>query len=296
VDTIIKILEGIFDRSIPTILVIAGIAFLAYPYLIDIFSKREILEKRKRSATTWGVIFLLVGLGIGIIIKPTQPQAQSQPQFGLIIYPPGVNTPGLESSIPTVTSIVVGQEAEPVKQPTGINTPRSPEIVEQSTATFTPIPLPTPTLPAPTPLPTSTPKPVTNLISVSSKEENGIIVNIDTTGQYEVAYWGDAYSTWINEHQEGYRGWTNILRIYVNRPVEWGITDYGLPGPINQDAYLGTGNYYLDKNQAIDIAKGDSRYFRLNAGDYLTLVTLDEKGRYEDNQGKIDVGITYLGQ
>jgi hypothetical protein len=32
-DTIIKILESVFDRSIPSILVIAGIAFLAYPYL-----------------------------------------------------------------------------------------------------------------------------------------------------------------------------------------------------------------------------------------------------------------------
>jgi len=77
--------------------------------------------------------------------------------------------------------------------------------------------------------------------------------------------------------------------------VEWGMTPYGLIGPINEDDYLGPGNYYLDKNQAIATVKGDTRSFRLNAGDYLTLVTLDEKGRYGDNQGKIDVGITYLG-
>jgi hypothetical protein len=197
--------------------------------LIDIFSKKEIPEKRKRSATTWGVVFLLVGLGIGVIIKPTQPQPQSQPQFGLVIYPPGTNTSGIEALTPTSTAVVDGQELEPTKQPTETDTPPSPEVVERPTETpVLPTPTPVPLTPMPI-IPTPTPKPVTNIIPVSSKEENGVRVNIDTTGRYEVAYWDDAYSPWLNELQEGYRGWTNILRIYVNRPVEWGMTPYFRP-------------------------------------------------------------------
>ena len=34
---------------------------------------------------------------------------------------------------------------------------------------------------------------------------------------------------------------------------------------------------------------------RLNAGDYLTLVVFDQKGKFGDNRGKVDIGITYGG-
>lgn len=143
---------------------------------------------------------------------------------------------------------------------------------------------------------TNTPEPVTRVIPVWAIEENGARVNVGTSGVYKVAYLGDAYSPWPNEQYEGYRGWTTIVRIYVNRPIEWGQTDYGLSGPINWDDYLSPGDYYLDKSQATASATRDSRTLRLSAGDYLILVTLDERGRYSDNQGKVDIGITYLGQ
>lgn len=303
-DSIIEFLQNLLGHSVPSILVIAGIAFLAYTYLIDAFAKKEIPEKKKRSATNWGIILLVIGLVLGVAIKPSAPEPQSQQQFGLVIYPEG-NIPG--SAVVNPTPIIATQEPEIVIQPTATDTPiptetinnSTPEIVEQPPATGTPLPPPTST-PIPPPPPTFTPTPpppqrVTNVISVSSKEENGVRVNIDTTGLYEITYWGDAYSPWPNDQSEGYRGWTNILRIYVNRPVEWGTTSYGLTGPINEDFYLGPGNYYLDKNQAIATARGDSRQIRLNAGDYLTLVTLDEKGRYGDNRDKLDIGISYLG-
>ncbi len=159
---------------------------------------------------------------------------------------------------------------------------------------------PTEIPPTPTTLPllpsTATLEPVTSVIPVWAIEENGVQVNINTSGVYKVEYLGDAYSPWPNKQAEGYQGWTTIVRIYVNRAVEWGRTEYGLIGPINQDDYLSPGGYYLDKNQAISTSAGDSRTFRLNAGEYLIFVTLDEKGRYSDNQGKVDIGITYLGQ
>lgn len=139
-------------------------------------------------------------------------------------------------------------------------------------------------------------EPAASAISVWAIDEDGFRVDIDTSGVYRVAYLGEAYSPWPNEQYPGYRGWTNIVKIYVNRSVEWGQTDYGLIGPINEDDYLGPGGYHLDKNQAIASATGDSRTFRLNAGDYLILVPLDEKGRYSDNQGKVDIEVAYLGQ
>ena len=82
----------------------------------------------------------------------------------------------------------------------------------------------------------------------------------------------------------------------MNRAVEWGITEFGLPGPINEDGYLTPGNYYLNKNEAIASAGSDRRTVHLNAGEYITLIVLDEQGRYFDNQGKVDVQITYLGE
>jgi hypothetical protein len=153
------------------------------------------------------------------------------------------------------------------------------------------------TLPAPTqPEYPPTPEIPANTITVWAIEENGIRVDIQNSGIYMLSYLGDAYSPWPNEQEQGYQGWTTIVRVYVNRPVEWGQTEYGLNGPINQDAYLGPGGYYLDKNDAIMASNGDSRTLRLNAGDYLTLVVLDEQGRYFDNKGKVDVQITFVGQ
>ncbi len=78
--------------------------------------------------------------------------------------------------------------------------------------------------------------------------------------------------------------------------MEWGTTPWGLIGPINHDDYLTPGDYFLNKADAIAAGPGDLRTFRLDEGDYLTLVTFDEQDRYADNRGKVDVGVTYLGQ
>jgi hypothetical protein len=147
------------------------------------------------------------------------------------------------------------------------------------------------------PIPTIAPTPevTTEVISVWSTDDGGVEVPISQSGMYEISYLSGAYTPWPNEQAEGYRGWTNIIYIYINKPVTWGITEYGLPGPVSYDRYLGPGGYYIDPDEAAGVALGERRTLRLDEGDFLTLVVLDEQERYEDNQGDIDVGIKYLG-
>ena len=188
-----------------------------------------------------------------------------------------------------------GQEIQPPPVDAGTAAGQSPGPAEPVAPTEPPTlpPTNTPQPPPPTDTPVPPPPPVT--LSIWATDEDGEIFPAERTGRYEIKYLGDAYSPWPSAQAEGYRGWTTILKIYVNRPVEWGLTDFGLPGPVNEDNYLTPGNYYLDKNAAIASAANDRRQVSLNAGEYITFIVLDESGRYVDNQGKVDVQITYLG-
>ena len=249
-------------------------------------------------ATTWVivVVFVAVLALIGTIFAGS----------GNRIFD-GDEPPDNQGEVHALQTQVAGQatliaQQEPISTPAMTDGP-----IIQATETETPptssegseeIPPPTAitaTLPTMPPA-SNTPEAVTSIVPVWAIEENGVRIDISASGIYKVEYLNDAYSPWPNEQSEGYRGWTTIVRIYRNRPVEWGPTDYGLTGPINHDDYLSPGGYFLDKAQAISSATGDSRTFRLQAGDYLVFVPLDEKGRYTDNQGKIDIGITYLEQ
>lgn len=189
-------------------------------------------------------------------------------------------------------------------------------LIETSTLiTLTPLPEPSPSAPpVPTelPLPTATPmpatatrapasqppvpNPVTNVISLQANEETGKQIPVTQSRFYRLDYLGDAYSPWPNENFDGYQGWTSIVRVYVNRPIQWGVTDYGLIGPIDHDDYLGSNAYYLAKEEAVSASVSSLRRHFLKAGDYISIVTLDEKGRYGDNRGKVDLGLTFLGQ
>lgn len=281
---VLESLSNLLGYSVPTILVIAGVALLILPFFKDMPKGRAIL------ARLMGTVLGIIGIALVLLIKPSEPQ-QFIPLY--VLPTPGSNDPSTvesDSVIPNANITAVAMATTTLI--TGSEEP-------SSTIASPTEPLHTPTLVVPTatlPAATSTPELVTSIIPIWGMEENGVRVEVPTAGVYEVSYFGDAYSAWPNEQAEGYRGWTTIVRIYANRPVEWGLTDYGLTGPINEDAYLGPGGYYMDKTEAISSATGDSRTLRLQAGDYLTLVSLDQKGRYFDNQGKVDVGITYLGQ
>jgi hypothetical protein len=279
VDTILKALQGLIGHSIPAILVIFGLALFIYP-LLDVFIKKDIPDDQKKSAKKYGLIFLSVGILLALFISPYETEQ------GQEIIQQVYNFPE-QLTITPLTSQDQGDSNEIVDEPTLVGTEKEEDIIvdEPSTTKLPPTSLSN----------KATPQRVTKVLPVWSIEENGVRININTSGVYEVSYLDDAYSPWPNEQYSDYQGWTTILRIYVNRAVEWGTTDYGLFGPVNHDYYLGPGGYYLDKNEAISSSTGDSRTIRLNAGDFITLVTLDEKGRYFDNRGKVDIGITYLG-
>lgn len=175
-----------------------------------------------------------------------------------------------------------------------------PQVTEQIEITPTEKPTETP-IPPPSPasnfLPSATPTPELETINrtIWATEENGDRVDITKTGVYKVEYIGDAYSPWPDEQAQDYQGWTTIIRIYINREIEWGLTEFGLIGPINFDNYLTSGGYYINQNDAITNATEKSRILTLKAGDFLVFVTLDEKGRYFDNREKVDISITYIG-
>jgi hypothetical protein len=278
-DTILNALQGLIGHSVPTILLIFGVALFIYPFL-DVFIKKDIPDDQKKSAKKYGLVFLSVGILLALFIKPADTEQGQEIIQQVYNFPAQLTSTPLPSQDQS-DSTEIGDE------PTHVVTEKEEDIIVDESS---------PTKPPPTSIPnTATPQPVTNVVPVWSIEENGVRVNINTSGVYEISYLDDAYSPWPNEQYSDYQGWTTILRIYVNSAVEWGTTDYGLVGPVNHDHYLGPGGYYLDKNEAISSSKGDSRTIRLSAGDYITLVTLDEKGRYFDNRGKVDIGITYLG-
>ena len=277
-------LSNLLDYSVPTILVLAGLALIVLPFFKDMTKGRTVL------ALVMGVVLGAVGIALVLLIEPSEQELipvyiLPTPGSAVVSSPELVPPTAVEVNTPIAVDTTTSQAPEQGQVPTIASGPAEPT---QALATVT--------IPTTQPTATNTFEPVTSTIPVWGMEENGVRVDVSTAGVYEVGYSGDAYSAWPNEQAEGYRGWTTIVRIYVNRPVEWGLTDFGLTGPINEDAYLGPGGYYLDKSEAISSSVGDTRTLRLQAGDYLTMVPLDEKGRYFDNQGKVDVGVMYLGQ
>jgi len=70
-----------------------------------------------------------------------------------------------------------------------------------------------------------------------------------------------------------------------------------LIGPINFDAYLGAPDYYEAENAAVAATQGKSISLgRLNAGDQVTFVVVDEQGTYSDNRGQVDLSLVLIGQ
>ena len=171
---------------------------------------------------------------------------------------------------------------------------------EEPVPADTPIPLNTPLTSATTLLPSSTssssdeapftPEPLRLSFSVPGDMENGIQINIQTTGFYVLKYDGNAYSPWADDTVEGNKGWATHIQVFINRPVEWGLTEYNLIGPVNFDAYLGASGYYVMKDAAVSATQDRSVSIgHLNTTDYITFVVVDEQGRYFDNRGQVNL-------
>jgi len=199
-----------------------------------------------------------------------------------------------ETPIPTATNTSL-----PTTTHTRLPTVTLTDTPVPPTDTVVP-PTPTPMPPTNTPIqptPTFTPEPVKLSFVVQGKTEDGVRIDIETAGTYQLEYIGNAYSPWSTDASEGNRGWATHIQVFINRPVEWGRTEYGLIGPINFDAYLGASGYYMAKDAVVVATQGRSAYLgRLNEGDYISFVIVDERGRYTDNRGQVDLTLVRISQ
>lgn len=244
----------------------------------------------------WGVSVLVLG---DLLSKSIQQTTAINTPNSVTQHPADTST----SMAPTATSVLVANTPVP---PTATDIPPT----DTSMPTFTLIPptnasLPavistdTPVPPTNTPKPTATftPVPVKINFSVPGNIEGGTRIDISTAGFYQLGYVGNAYSPWPSDGYEGNRGWATHVQAFINRPVEWGMTSYGLIGPINFDVYLGAPDYHLAQNAAIAATRGKvASAGYLNAGDYITFVVVDERGVYSDNRGQVDLVLVLVGQ
>lgn len=197
------------------------------------------------------------------------------------------------TSVPQIEVPVV-----PVEETiTNANTPESPKLEPTSIVATTSVPNPD-TNSATAIIPTNTiPPPATHngfKFSIEGFEENGIQVNFEQSGLFNISYDGEAYSPWPNDNHPDNRGWFTGFMIYVNRPIEWGTTEYGLDSPVNEDYYVGAGDYNLSKESTVQISQGARVQVRVDAGDYITIALIDERGQYGDNRGRIDISIEWI--
>lgn len=207
----------------------------------------------------------------------------------------------------TIVMTLVGQEHRiPYKFPVGYRIEQQDSVELVCDFASAPLATHTSTPPAiaadiPTPVsPTAMPTPVTSVnksFSVLGNLENGMRVDIPVAGTYLLEYEGNAYSGWPTDTYAGNQGWATHLQIFFNRPVEWGLTEYNLEGPVNFDAYIGAYGFYMVKDEAVAATRGKSAFLgRLDAGDYITFVVVDEKGSYLDNRGQIDLILKRIGE
>lgn len=153
----------------------------------------------------------------------------------------------------------------------------------------------------PTSLPTSTPvPPVVNQqldpIIVSGLNQQGSTFTASNNGTYTFRIIGGPYSPWLDESDEGYRGWLTLLSVYRNRDGIMGVTDSGFRGPVDADSYIGWGDYRSTTDQAMSDAQSNPTYsIYLSAGEFITFVPIDEEGYYGDNRGDIILSVQYSG-
>jgi len=265
-------LWAIAPYSIAIVLLLAGLVLLVLPLY------RAPVAGNSKWIMGLGALLSVGGLGVALVllVKPPPPGVAFRP---VPTYEPVID-------LPTPVGILVPPPASPISQTQAALTPVAPlatpdqPIVVTSTALASTAPL--------------SPQ-VTSLVQVWAIDEEGVRVNVNAPGVYNLAYLGDAYSLWPEAQVTGYKGWTTLVKIYFNRPVEWGRSQSGLIGPIDAPEFMGDTGFYIDRDAAINVTQGASRSFRLNAGDYLTLVVFDQKGKFGDNRGKVDIGITYGG-
>ena len=142
---------------------------------------------------------------------------------------------------------------------------------------------------APTPPPTRiTVAPTT--VTVAGTAQNGVSFTAQASGNYQITIASGAYSTYPCDQQpSGVKSWLTVVRLYKNKPIQWGVGDTGLLTPTNFDGSVGSA-YFATEAEA---AASQSPPFpiSLQGGDKLIFVPVDEEGHYSDNCGQVVVRI-----
>ncbi len=269
------------DPSVASLLAALG-GFLFFFSFVE-FGPIRIADREKKWARLSGVIFLVFS-SLVVVGAPQEIQQVPLTINNVVVPASALTPPSLGEDVLTGTplpSATITTAVEGSPTPTTLNTD---QILEPASPTST-------LTSVPSPVATSTPEPIVNVVGIPGYAEQGVQVNIPASGTYRVLYVGDAYSPWPSENEAGYRGWTSMLNVYLNRAVEWGTTDFGLEGPINQDYFIGPGEYLPSVEEVEAHAEGYYITLDLNAGDYLILIPIDEREQFSDNRGQVDIGI-----
>lgn len=146
------------------------------------------------------------------------------------------------------------------------------------------------------PTATSAPPALVSLpeLSVPGRAGDGVEFQAPQNGNYTFTIAAGAYSPWPGPSYPGYQGWTDVLFIYEDRPVQWGRqSSTGLTEPISPNAQLGAWIYSPTQSAAASASQGVSQQFTLKQGDTLTFIPIDQQGVYADNQGEVTLNVTF---
>lgn len=238
-----------------------------------------------------GVVLLFVAIILGawgtslLVLNSTQARIEEDLPTPEALFT-STNTPLPSTQLPTSTLVL------PTDTPLPTNTPMNISVgTDVPTDTPTPMPNHTPTTTPTVPPPTPTPTPLVIAVTVPSNSETGVRIDVTASGWYQLKYVKGAFSPWPEGDPDS-RGWATHIQAFVNREIEWGITSFGLPGPVNFDAYIGAEGYYSTVDGAVNATSGKIANLRqLKAGDYVNLVVVDERGQYDNNRGNVEVAL-----
>jgi len=132
----------------------------------------------------------------------------------------------------------------------------------------------------------SDPSSVPREFSVSANDQNGGRFTAPAAGTYRFTYVRDAYS-----FTDPAVNWHTQLRVYVNKPLEWGAADD--PETVNFTAVLGDFQSLPSKADAEAAGAGANLTVTLGQGGYATFIVSGRRGWFIDNVGSVRV---FVGQ
>lgn len=121
-------------------------------------------------------------------------------------------------------------------------------------------------------------------MNVSANSESGTTFTAPEAGSYGFTVTGGAYS-FTNPGVE----WHTQLRVYLNKPIEWGGGDH--PEPVHFTAVMGKWTSLPSQAEAEAAGIGTGIAFDLPEGGTVTFIVPGRKGWFSDNVGSVRLRI-----